>query len=137
VALPVQPVGVGESGAMALPARPDVAGWYRFGPAPGAPRGTAVLAGHVDSRRYGLGPLVALQRLRAGAEVRVRLDTGRTLRYEVTRVETVPKTRLDLRAVFRRDGAPRLVLITCGGTFDRAAGRYESNVVVTAVPADP
>ena len=32
-------------------------------------------------------------------------------------------------------GPPALVLITCGGDFDRSIRRYRSNVVVTAVPA--
>ena len=31
-------------------------------------------------------------------------------------------------------GRPRLVLVTCGGRFDQAAGHYVDNVVVTAVP---
>ena len=29
----------------------------------------------------------------------------------------------------------RLVLVTCGGPFDQAAGHYRDNIVVTAVPA--
>jgi hypothetical protein len=36
--------------------------------------------------------------------------------------------------IFARDGAPQLVLITCGGTFDRTIRSYEDNVVVTAEP---
>ncbi len=34
-----------------------------------------------------------------------------------------------------RRGRPRLVLVTCGGPFDRVAGHYRDNVVLTAVPA--
>lgn len=37
--------------------------------------------------------------------------------------------------LFRADGPVRLVLITCGGTFEAAAGRYADNVVVVAHPA--
>jgi hypothetical protein len=135
LSVPVRPAGVDESGAMALPARPDQLGWYRFGPAPGDRRGTAVLAGHVDSRRYGLGPLVALERLAPGDEVRVTLASGRTQRFLVTGVASIRKARLDLDGLFRRDGAPRLVLLTCGGRYDSEGGGYSDNVVVTAVPS--
>jgi hypothetical protein len=37
--------------------------------------------------------------------------------------------------VFATDGRRRLVLVTCGGAVDEAAGHDADNVVVTAVPA--
>lgn len=39
--------------------------------------------------------------------------------------------------LFATAGAPRLVLITCGGTFDRAAASYLDNIVVFAAPERP
>jgi len=36
--------------------------------------------------------------------------------------------------LFAFDGAPRLVLITCGGEFDPDAGSYDENVVVIGEP---
>jgi hypothetical protein len=39
-----------------------------------------------------------------------------------------------LRQLFSGTGAPRLTLITCGGSFDAARRSYRENVVVTAVP---
>ena len=36
--------------------------------------------------------------------------------------------------MFARDGAERLVLITCGGEFDSRAGSYEDNVIAYAEP---
>ena len=44
------------------------------------------------------------------------------------------KADLPLDEVFQRSGPPRLVLITCGGPFDRTTGSYQENIVVTAVP---
>jgi hypothetical protein len=44
------------------------------------------------------------------------------------------KGDLPLERYFARDGAPRLTLITCTGPFDRPAGGYRDNLVVTAVP---
>jgi len=32
----------------------------------------------------------------------------------------------------RNRGAPVLTLVTCGGSYDRARGGYQANVVVTA-----
>ncbi len=40
-----------------------------------------------------------------------------------------------LDELFRRDGAPRLTLITCGGPFLPESGSYRDNVVVVAEPA--
>ena len=62
----VKPVGVSPDGQMALPPNPEVLGWYRFGPSPGGGTGSAVVAGHLDSKRYGLGPLVGLREVDAG-----------------------------------------------------------------------
>ena len=47
----------------------------------------------------------------------------------------VPKMSLDQLGLFARAGAPRLVLVTCGGAFDPARHSYEDNVVVQARPA--
>jgi hypothetical protein len=131
----VRPVGVAADGQMQLPPDPAVLGWYRFGPAPGgADQGSAVLAGHLDSRKYGLGPLVRLRDVGAGDQVDVMLSDRSTLTY---RVQTL--IRFDQQALpeelFARSGAHRLRIITCGGDYDADAGGYQQNLVVTAVPA--
>lgn len=54
----VVPVGVRRDGAMELPPDGARVGWYRHGPVPGAAGGSAVLAGHVDTRRDGPARLV-------------------------------------------------------------------------------
>jgi hypothetical protein len=41
---------------------------------------------------------------------------------------------LPLDALFRRDGPPRLTLVTCGGPFLPEVGGYRDNVVVVAEP---
>jgi hypothetical protein len=38
--------------------------------------------------------------------------------------------------VFRRDGPPRLALVSCGGAFDERTGNYADNIVVLAQPVD-
>jgi LPXTG-site transpeptidase (sortase) family protein len=131
----VVPVGIADDGQMELPPDPDVLGWYRFGPAAGDGRGSVVLAGHVDSLTHGVGQLARLTESKAGDEVLVHTDSGQVMRYTVVDVRNVPKSELPLEEVFKRDGDERLLLITCGGEFDRRQGSYSDNIVVTAVAA--
>lgn len=131
----VVPVGVAEDGQMELPADPDVLGWYRFGPAAGEGSGSVVLAGHVDSLTHGVGQFARLLDSRPGDQVQVQTESGTDLYYTVVDVQNIPKLELPLAEVFRHDGDEVLLLITCGGEFDRESGSYTDNVVVTAAPA--
>jgi Sortase domain len=134
VAAEVDQVGVADDGQMDLPPDPDRVGWYRFGPAPGEDQGSAVLAAHVDSRRYGLGQFARLRESSPGDRVVVVLADGRSVEHEVVEVRSESKAVVQLDALFRREGEPSLVLVTCGGVYDADARSYEDNVVVTAVP---
>jgi hypothetical protein len=51
--------------------------------------------------------------------------------------ELIQKRALPLDDLFRRDGPPRLTLITCGGPFLPEFGSYRDNVVVVAEPLRP
>jgi hypothetical protein len=51
----------------------------------------------------------------------------------VTSIRSYRKSALPTR-VWSRKGRPRLVLVTCGGPFNRATGHYRNNIVVTAAP---
>lgn len=131
---PVDAVGTAPNGGMVVPEQVRTVGWWAPGVLPGGAAGSAVIAGHVDSRTQGIGFLSVLPQLVAGEPVVVRGADGRTATYRVVARREYGK--LDLpREVFRRDGDPQLVLVTCGGVFDPAAGSYESNIVVYAVPA--
>lgn len=130
----VRPTGVGRGGQMQLPSDPRLLGWYRFGPAPSSGTGAAVLAGHVDSRRYGVGPLSRLAAVSAGDTVRVLSADGRVTVYRVDSIERFDRQGLP-DAVFTRSGPERLRLVTCTGAFIPEAGGYQQNLVVTAVPA--
>jgi LPXTG-site transpeptidase (sortase) family protein len=132
--VPVDAVGVADDGQMEIPEDALRAGWYRFGPGAGAGAGTTVVAAHAGSYITPEGPFWDLRGAREGDVVELDRADGGTVRYEVTSVETIEKTTIDLGPIFARDGDPRLVLITCGGVWDDDAQSYESNVVVTAVP---
>ena len=130
--MPITAVTIDDTGAMALPTRPTEIGWYAYGPRPGSARGSAVLGGHVDSREYGVGPLVVLKQLRRGDDIVITSNKG-TERFQVTTIRLIGKQDLDLRDVFTREGKPLLRILTCGGTYRRSGG-YQANVVVTARP---
>lgn len=129
----VESAGLDAVGSMALPANPDIASWYRFGPAPGAD-GATVIAAHVDSLRYGLGPFARLAGAPAGTEITVLAADGVEHRYALESVQSAGKPEVPWATVFDRTGAPRLTLVTCGGEFNYTTRQYQSNIIVTAVP---
>ncbi len=128
---PVRAVGVEGDGKMEIPGVREV-GWYRYGAAPGQP-GSTVLAAHVAYDGVD-GVFRHLDDLESGDAVSVTMGDGSTRSYVVTEVSQHPKTDLPPEA-FARDGAERLVLITCGGEFDSSADSYEDNVIAYAEPA--
>jgi hypothetical protein len=129
---PVDRVGLDADRQVVVPDDVRRAGWYEPGPAPGAPAGSAVLAGHVDDRTQGLGTFAGLRELVAGDVIEVSTAAGEVLVYDVVSLEQFPKAEAPMARLFAADGPHRLVLISCGGDFD--GGSYTDNIVVTAVP---
>ncbi len=133
---PLDAVGLEPDGSMEIPHDIQRIGWYSLGVAPGAPSGTAVLSGHVDSREQGRGALWALRTMQPGDEVTVTHADGTTSVWRVDLTTSYLKEQLPIRDIFTRFGEPRLVLITCGGDFDRSRRRYSHNIVVYASPVE-
>lgn len=129
----IRPVTVAD-GVLAVPEAPSEVGWWSGSAAAGAPAGSVVLDGHVDSATAGIGALFRLAQLAAGDAVAVGTDSGSTVIYRVTARREIDKSGGLPADLFRTDGPPQLVLITCGGAFDRRTLSYRDNVVVLAVP---
>lgn len=91
-----------------------------------------LIAGHTV-HGAGKGALEDLAKLAPGDPV-VVTTTASHLRYVVERVQVFDKATLSSRAarLFRQDGPPRLVLVTCA---DWDGSRFLSNTVVIARPA--
>ncbi|HET6502232.1 MAG TPA: class F sortase [Amycolatopsis sp.] len=125
-------LGVNGDGTVQVPslAKPEEAGWYRFGPTPGQ-IGPAVILGHVDGGGH-KGVFYDLKTLAAGDEVDVDRTDGTTARFRVDRLVEVPKDRFPTEAVYGNTDTPELRLITCGGSLDRAAHSYRDNIIVYA-----
>jgi sortase (surface protein transpeptidase) len=129
----IVPVGVDGRGFMVIPDEVRKVGWYRFGPAPGDPAGAAVIAGHVDTKEQGAGALFPLRGIDVGDRITVTV-AARDLQFRVAAKQTIVKRRLPVEELFARDGAPRLVVITCGGPFIPELSSYRDNLVVVATP---
>ncbi|MFI7100233.1 class F sortase [Streptomyces sp. NPDC050161] len=115
----------------APPVRPgNLAGWYRGGTAPGA-RGTALIAGHVDTDE-GPAAFHDLGSLKKRSTVEVRRADGRTAVFSVDAVEVYRGDDFPDAKVYGPSRRAELRLITCGGGFDGQRHAYRGNVVVFA-----
>ncbi len=128
---PVTPVGLEPDGEMEIPESVAQVGWYRLGSVPGRP-GSAVLAGHVDSRSQGRGAFFSLNSVEPGAPVTVVDTRGAEHQFEVVARRQFPKDGLPAD-LFSNTGDARLALITCGGDFNSDTRSYRDNIVVYAV----
>jgi len=131
VSAPVVPVAVRGDGELTVPEDPRVVGWWAAG---GGPDATLVLDGHVDTAAAGPGALFHLRDLPPGAAIGLATSDSGVLTYTVTAVRTYPKAELP-PDVFRPAAAPRLVIVTCGGHFNRTTRQYIDNIVAYAEPA--
>ena len=95
------------------------------------------MTAHLDSRQYGTGPFARAKDLQPGAQMGLTDKEGVERNYLVSGVETYRKQALPYERLFSQDGPERVVLVTCGGTYDRDSGGWDSNVVVTFIPVAP
>jgi Sortase domain len=130
VKAPIVTLGLNRNGTLQVPSSTTVVGWYTNSPRPGT-TGSAVIAGHVDSRS-GPGVFFWLRTMHRGERIYVRRADGTLAVFIVTAVRTYAKARFPTATVYGPVPDAELRLITCGGTFDYARGSYLSNVVVYA-----
>ncbi|MGF1646017.1 MAG: class F sortase [Kineosporiaceae bacterium] len=131
---PVRLADVAPSGELSVPDDSAELGWWVGGAPLGAGAGTTLVAGHVDTARFGLGVFAELADLASGDVVTVTDGLGTQHAYVVTEALQVEKTALP-GELFDAAGPHRLALVTCGGPFDEQTRRYRDNVIVWAEPA--
>jgi hypothetical protein len=124
-------VGTRTDGSLQVPPSARDLGWWRGSAVPGSSSGTVVIAGHVDTAQEGPGALFRLAEIPVGSRLHVRSRDGMTRTYRVAARRSYPKRELPA-TVFEGSGPPRLVLITCGGTFDEHTRSYSNNIVAYA-----
>jgi len=131
----LSPVGKQADGSMEVPKVYDSAGWYKYAPTPGE-KGPAVIVGHVD-KPGGIAVFWRLRELTPGDTFDVGRADGRTVTFTVTEVKQFPQDSFPTAEVYGNLEYAGIRLITCGGTFDRAARQYSHNTVVYGVMNKP
>lgn len=127
---PLDELGQAPDRTVEVPDDPLRAGWYARGPRPGQ-AGPAVLLGHVDGQSRP-GVFFRVRELQVGAILIVERADGTEARFQVTRLERMPKTAFPTSEVYLPTAGPELRLVTCGGGFDAATGHYRDNVIAYA-----
>lgn len=119
-----------EGAVLDPPSNPKEAGWWANGAMPGASKGSAVITAH--KIHGGGGAFDDLENIKRGALVTV--DTQRGVQnYEIVSINQYNREQFAEKStdLFRTDGDPRLVLITCR---DWNGKDWEGNTVVIARP---
>ncbi len=121
-------LGLNPDGTVEVPPDSSRAGWFAKGVAPGED-GPAVILGHLDSAT---GPAIfyRLESLKSGDTVFVQREDGSEIRFAVRRSVTLSVDAFPSFDVYGATADPELRLITCGGQYSAARGRYLANVVV-------
>ena len=133
---PIVKVGTSSNGELDVPVNPRVVGWWSPGAKPGAKKGTAIFAGHINYSGV-TGALAEIGTLNPGDTVLVfgkHHGKQTEIKFSITGVRTYHKTRLPYEQIFDQQVAGRLALVTCGGPFDASTGNYLDNIVAFAVP---
>lgn len=133
ISAPVEKVTV-KQGALQVPENPSHVGWWSGSALPGSASGTVVIDGHVDSASYGRGALFGLSELHSGDRVTIHAPGSTPVGYRVVARQVYVKSQGLPADLWASGGASRLVLISCGGPFDKTTLSYQDNVVVFAVP---
>jgi len=95
---------------------------------PGSPTGSTVIDGHIDSAAAGAGALFHLAQLNPGQPITITTTTGVVITYRVQARRVYPKAEGLPADLFAQTGPARLVLISCGGTFDTTNRSYDDNL---------
>jgi sortase A len=125
----VEQVGLDEAGKMDVPKKDEDVGWFSLGYKPGD-NGSAVLAGHLDTVKGTPAVFWDLAKLNLGDEIIVTDDKNHTFYYVVTNKTTYVYDQVPLDKIFAQTGEPILNLITCGGSFNRAARNYTHRTII-------
>lgn len=134
---PVIKVATMPGGELDVPQDPRVVGWWSAGAKPGAAKGTAILAGHINYAGV-QGVLAHIGTLNPGDLVYITgMSNGKQTRmtFKITGVRSYIKQTLPYKQIFDQNSIGRLALVTCGGPFDARTGNYLDNIVAFAVPA--
>lgn len=125
-------IGVTPQNNLDVPPNFVQAGWYKYGPIPGA-QGNAVIDGHVDNGGSTPGPFKNLKNVRIGDLISVKLNNDTYQTFRIASTSVVDYKKFPSESVFRGGSDSVLKIITCHGTFLPLADTYNQRLIVTAV----
>lgn len=125
----IEPVGTDQEGKMDVPKDDWNVGWYSLGIKPGE-KGSAVMAGHLDTATGAPAVFYNLSRLTLGDEVSVVSQEGKNLVFTVIKIQNYPYDQVPMQEVFELNDKPRLNLITCTGVWNTGDRNYSNRLVV-------
>jgi hypothetical protein len=94
--------------------------------------GVTMIGGHVDFYTVGLAVFAPLRSAQIGDTIFYDRGDGTTVTYAVDWITDLPFDT-DLSSYLARRNSDELILVTCTGTFDSAARRYDLRRLVHAV----
>ncbi|MXM67715.1 class F sortase [Streptomyces sp. HUCO-GS316] len=123
---------IGPTGQLQPPPANDtnLVGWHAAGASPGE-AGTAIIAGHVDTKTSA-AVFVGLSQLKKGDAFSVARADRHTASFVVDSVEKFDKDNFPNERVYGDTPQAQVRLITCAGSYDRSAKDYTENLVVFA-----
>jgi sortase (surface protein transpeptidase) len=126
-------VGLQSDGSMEMPWDIGTAAWYKYSPTPGE-IGPSVIVGHLDGANFAnmAGIFYRLRELAPGDEFSVTRSDGTVAVFKVLSLKQVPQNNFPTQEIYGNINYAGIRLITCGGSFDQAAGHYTDNTVVFA-----
>ncbi|MEU6198790.1 class F sortase [Streptomyces sp. NPDC047061] len=121
---------IGSTGQLQPPPadNTNLVGWYSRGAAPGE-AGTAIIAGHVDTRTSA-AVFVRLDELQRGDRFTVSRADGTDANFVVDDADTFAKDDFPSERVYADTRRPEVRLITCAGDYDHDVKDYTQNLVV-------
>ena len=108
-----------------------MAGWYTDSAKPGE-QGVSILDGHVHGR-FEPGIFENIHKLKAGDAITVEYGDGTRHNFSVVKVSTYAANEAAAHMFDKLPSTDKeLVLITCGGTYNKVDSSYDQRVLVYA-----
>ncbi len=122
--------GLTADNAVDVPKSLWTVSWFNKSSKPGSP-GPAMIVGHYSS--HGRAVFAHLNKIKPGQKIVVRDDQNQAFVFAVKSIDTYPQAEVPMAELLGdKQSKPRLVLITCGGTYIKGARDFTDRTVVRA-----
>ena len=123
----IKNLSVNSKGEMEVPDNSYDVGWFKLGSRPGE-RGSAVIAGHVDSETGKAGVFANLNRLNEGDKIYIDDDQGAQMIFIVSGSRVYDPGFAE--EIFSANDGKYLNLVTCNGVWEKKFHSYSKRLVV-------